>query len=493
MTFSYRLIFLLCIVVSIKVRAQEQIQSQSFETFLFKGSIKNSADDSLNLYVTGFFEDTQVDVPIAKDGTFKTQIPIDGEQDIHLRFGWNILTLYVKPGDTIDVKWDGKDLENTFSVHSPVKYRDTDLQLNWKLYKRLLKDFMSLQQTLNTEKSDSVMYQRINDFYNRELQEVMANPLTQTADRFIFSAYFRHANLLRNHKLLGKYSLKTDKSQLNPDQSDLVNLYLPNDELYLTEYDRAFYECPEYRNYLFGFVHFPLLRLNTYMRTNTYTQEEDVRDFAPMWENYYRALSELHIIPIRDWFMAKSIMQGFRRSSFQECEDVMNAYLTICKTQKYKDILNSYYSSIKGLRPGSPAPDFTLKDADGGQVSLSNYKGKVVYIDFWGVGCAPCIYDIQHSAPKLHERYHNKDVVFINICVDADESAWKKAIAKYNVDGVNLLAEGWTKNEVCKKYNISGIPHYVLIDKEGRIVNPNAPQPFTQSVLHKEIDGVLEK
>lgn len=125
-------------------------------------------------------------------------------------------------------------------------------------------------------------------------------------------------------------------------------------------------------------------------------------------------------------------------------------------------------------------------------VSLNNYKGKVVYIDFWGVNCSPCVGDIKYYVPQLHEHYHNKDVIFLNICIDVDEKLWKKAISKYNLGGVNLLTEGGFKNKACKTYNVNAVPQYILIDRSGKIAEPNAPRPYEKDRLYSSIDKLLE-
>jgi peroxiredoxin len=142
------------------------------------------------------------------------------------------------------------------------------------------------------------------------------------------------------------------------------------------------------------------------------------------------------------------------------------------------------------LRPGKEAPAFSLRDKEGRTVSLSDFKGKVVYLDFWGVYCGPCISDIKNTIPKVHEKYKGKDVVFINICVDVEEAEWKEKLSKLPLDGINLLAAGWTKNPVCQAYDIKGIPHYVLIDQEGKIVDNNGPSP---QVLLSSQTNLLDK
>ena len=128
------------------------------------------------------------------------------------------------------------------------------------------------------------------------------------------------------------------------------------------------------------------------------------------------------------------------------------------------------------LRPGNRAPAFTMQDEKGKQVSLADFKGKVVYIDFWCVGCGPYIYQIKNYMPDLQKRYEGKDVVFLNICVDAKGKQWTDALQKYKMSGINLYPDGWDENPVCKDYNLKAIPHYVLIDKDGNKVNNMAPR-----------------
>ncbi|WP_295713255.1 hypothetical protein [Mucilaginibacter sp.] len=86
----------------------------------------------------------------------------------------------------------------------------------------------------------------------------------------------------------------------------------------------------------------------------------------------------------------------------------------------------------------------------------------------------------------------DKNIVFVNICVDSSEGGWKAGLAKLNLHGVNLIAEGWMKNPVCQAYNISGIPHYCLIDTEGKIVDINSPRPSEKQILHSQLDKLLK-
>jgi hypothetical protein len=207
-------------------------------------------------------------------------------------------------------------------------------------------------------------------------------------------------------------------------------------------------------------------------------------------------MANMNTYPVRDWMVARTIMLGFEHYTFEESEAVLRDFLPKCTVKSYYDTLTKYYNSAKKLRHGNMAPDFTLKDSGGKGVSLHELKGKVVYIDFWGLACAPCIRDIKNYVPALHKRYEGKDVVFVNICVcgGRTEPGWLPTISDLKLEGINLLAPGWPQNQVCEAYNISSIPHYVLIDREGRMVAGNAPGPdMLVSQPVNEIDKLLAR
>jgi peroxiredoxin len=190
--------------------------------------------------------------------------------------------------------------------------------------------------------------------------------------------------------------------------------------------------------------------------------------------------------------ITRAIMQDFENYPFDKVCEVYNAFLTKDIKPYYADTLKKFYTNMQRVRPGVPAPGFTLTDEKGGSVSLNDLKGKYIFVDFWGVGCGPCISEIKNNIPALHERYKDKNIVFVNICVDANAADWKKSLGELQLKGINLIAEGWADNPVCKAYNIAGIPHYFIIDAAGKIVDNNAPRPW-MGTLNSELDKLLDK
>ncbi|RMG18701.1 MAG: hypothetical protein D6730_22510, partial [Bacteroidetes bacterium] len=122
------------------------------------------------------------------------------------------------------------------------------------------------------------------------------------------------------------------------------------------------------------------------------------------------------------------------------------------------------------------------------------FKNKVLYIDIWGVYCKPCINQFR-LMPAIKKQLKNEAVEFIYISTPYgyfnDEQLWKAAIKKYKLKGYHVHASMqfyeniWEEVEgIEDKWSI---PHYLLVDKDGKIANPNAPAPIHEEALLAEL------
>jgi thiol-disulfide isomerase/thioredoxin len=126
---------------------------------------------------------------------------------------------------------------------------------------------------------------------------------------------------------------------------------------------------------------------------------------------------------------------------------------------------------------GNPAPDFTRKDFFGKTISLSDFKNKrFVLLDFWASWCAPCIREIP-KIKKLYNTYSEKGLTIISISKDEDTTKWMNAIDKYKLDqwpqilGMpNENNDGFTNDDIASVYHADAIPHFIFIDKQGKII-----------------------
>lgn len=154
--------------------------------------------------------------------------------------------------------------------------------------------------------------------------------------------------------------------------------------------------------------------------------------------------------------------------------------------KRYSDKYAYYIST----RVGMPAPAFTLPDEKNIIHSLSDYTGKVVYIDFWGSGCHPCRVETPFMK-KIGQQYLNDNRLQI-ISIDAFDTkkGWIQALKEDQPCWLQLRDETGKLN---KDYNTWSVPRFVIIDKKGKIVTLDAPRPSDPSKLTKILDQELSK
>ena len=165
------------------------------------------------------------------------------------------------------------------------------------------------------------------------------------------------------------------------------------------------------------------------------------------------------------WFLAGELKNGIKRGFEAYVDTRWQSFEESNPFPEYTEALQAEQSKLLTLQPGQPAPDFTLHDPDGQPVSLSQFKGKVVLMDFWASWCGPCIGDLE-TLRKIKEQVAAQPVVFLNVSLDENEGAWKQAIAKHQIQGVHVRSDG----QVTQAYNVSAIPRYYLVDSQGLIV-----------------------
>ncbi len=159
------------------------------------------------------------------------------------------------------------------------------------------------------------------------------------------------------------------------------------------------------------------------------------------------------------------------------------------ETERVKK-LEKRIAAKEAVSIGKLFTDIKGKDLKGKEISLSDYagKGKIVLVDFWASWCGPCIRSLP-SIVALQEKYKGKNLQIIGVSLDADKKEWEDASKQYKVTWPQLSnLKGW-EDEAAKAYGVSGIPHTVLIDKKGIIVDKDISPDF----LSFKIEEMLKK
>lgn len=153
--------------------------------------------------------------------------------------------------------------------------------------------------------------------------------------------------------------------------------------------------------------------------------------------------------------------------------DELYAFGAGLKNADFKQAFLGRLEERTKLMEGQPAIDFAVVDMDGKEGRLSDYKGKVLYVDFWATWCGPCVGEMPHFN-ELSKKY--PDIQFIGVSVDNNTEVWLNKL-KGDADHGNVLELFSQDPLVRTEWDITGIPRFLLIDPEFRIISAAAPWP----------------
>jgi thiol-disulfide isomerase/thioredoxin len=181
-------------------------------------------------------------------------------------------------------------------------------------------------------------------------------------------------------------------------------------------------------------------------------------------------------------------MPGIRE--YEDFVKYVQPYQHLFTTAEQKALYQKRYEELYLFAKGAPGYDFELKDANDKTYTLSSFKGKVVVIDIWAMWCGPCLAE-KPVMEKIAETYHDRnDIVFVGISSDglSKKEIWKDFLKRKNFTSIELLSN-YTES-IYKYYKVSGIPRFMIFDREGKIVNIDAPKPSNRD-FKKMLDETL--
>jgi thiol-disulfide isomerase/thioredoxin len=182
-------------------------------------------------------------------------------------------------------------------------------------------------------------------------------------------------------------------------------------------------------------------------------------------------------------------------NNLTEFKRTFEPYKQFAKTkaikEKYNEVRAQFISDTAFV--GKSSYNFSLPDTSGKMVSMKDFKGKVVFIDVWATWCGPCKEQFPHMKTIEEEYKDNPNIVFVGISLDRnkDKEKWLAMIRKEKLVGVQLLDD--IGLAFGRKYEIVGIPRFLLIDKQGKWIEVRCPRPSSKEDLKRYIDQALQQ
>lgn len=230
--------------------------------------------------------------------------------------------------------------------------------------------------------------------------------------------------------------------------------------------------------------------LRYYIEYLYYEQAKQGATLIPYVSQYEIAKNLLQNKDIREFTLAKIIIQGCMKGDVKALEEVYNDFDLANDNVKYFTTVNKTFFNAKKFAEGSPAPDFMLKTIDGEIVSLGDFRGKVIHVSFWASWCNPCLQQVKYIK-EIYKELDTEEMVFLYISIDEKEDAWRNMVAKKDLVGVQVLSQG-LKSFTAQQYNVAGVPLYFLIDKKGNFA-AKPPRPSEKERFIETAKALMEQ
>lgn len=374
-----------------------------------------------------------------------------------LKYGRSVRTLYLDPAQDLQVSFDGETMYKQISFTGEgAKVNDF---LNKTRFARVTNRDAGKAEAAFIQKTDSVYQANIAILEKAGMDEGFVKA---EKERLKYTAYLMLPMYQNYYMYLNK-----------------VDSFTPSDAFYaklneLQVYDASLLAYPEYKQFITNAI-----------LANIYREGAEGVDDRFM--NYVTA--NIKDEKVLEFITDSYISDKVSSSGIDDAEALINFYHQHVKDADMTKRFDELCAQWSAIKAGQPSPTFSCPDINGKMVSLADLKGKYVYIDVWATWCGPCRGELPHLK-KLEEAYAGKDIEFVSLSCDRDKAAWEKMVKDGDMKGIQLHMG--PQDSFMDKYIINGIPRFILLDREGRIVKADAPRPSDPKIT-KLFDELLAK
>ncbi len=407
---------------------------------------------------------------IQQNGAYRFEFDTKETKKVYVEIEDKSTSFFVKPGEVYNVNLTYSEALNKGRIYD----KQLSLIFNFPAPTELNQQIGKFNQKFDGFIADNrALFEKRNHSIEPKLKAFKLKMLKEAENsnsEFVIS-YIKYSIALTQNSLDVSYKVADSKNN----QNIKVNLYLE----YLDK-KPILYNNPEYAKFYKAFFKGELKKLS--LKVRGFDISKAIND-----KSSYKALSdalskEKYPFLFNDEFKNLFILNGLleiSKDKYFTKKNIITILTEIKSNSKYpehKVIATNIIDRItrKKFGEGSVAPSFKLKDRDKEFVSLSNFKGKPIYINFWTNWSIPSQKEMK-IMQVLHKKYKNK-IHFISICADNDFSKMSDFLAKNEGYKWTFLHVGNDKN-VLSNYKVATFPTYILVNDDLKIVKAPAGRP----------------
>ena len=421
------------------------------------------ADQASNEVVLIYHDQIQT---VELDSVGHAEFVIDDEDAVYARMCHyprvdQMMNVYLERGDRASVSFSGKDFKGTFAfegeMEPAVKYLNT-VVLTALPDEDYALPFDEYVNKLEKKEAEAVKLLEANGVSKAgNFEEIEKGRIR-----------YSYATQLLMYPLGHRFMAQDMDYQPDQEYYDVLDTYVVADDL-LADLD-------QYREFIAEAAH---------------VLDADNRDETAA---YPRAVAQMRFIAdrfeagkTRDVLLHRLANAYVTRFGIEDTQDMENIY----RTYVQDPVLVAKYDAAREkwnlASVGKPSPDFKGVDVNGKEYTLADFRGKYVYIDVWATWCGPCRQEIPYLK-KLDEDYKDAQIVFLSLSVDQDKAKWEKMVKEQSMSGVQLHIG--QNSSFQQAYKIEGIPHFILLDREGRIIDKKMSRPSMDEVTRERIENL---
>ena len=379
-------------------------------------------------------------------GEFKT----DGIDAVYARvyYGSRSRIIYLEKGDRARISFEGKDFDGTFlfegSKAPVVEYLNTIVYtpLPDESYALELDEFAA---ALEKKEQDAVKLLKMHslkscgDFVSRETARIR----------------YMYGNMMLRYPV--GHPMRASNPAWKPDGEyyDKVREYLMENPQWA--------DLDEYRNFMVELAHV----LDSENRNVTEPYRKSLAQMSFVADNF----KDPKTLQVLINYIAVSYVSFF---GIDDIQDMLNLHRTYVTDPILKAEFQKSFEKWDRAKPGKPSPDFVATDISGKTYTLADFKGKYVYIDLWATWCNPCRKEFPFLK-ELEQKFEGAAITFLGLSVEGSREKWESMVRSGAFSGVQLYLG--PRTEFQKSYNIEGIPRFILLDRDGVIINPEMTRP----------------
>jgi len=421
---------------------------------LFNGTIENNNANAVKIIGLDF----EAELAISENGTFSDTLSIKNDGYYSMRVGRESTPVYLIQGASVTVSLNITEFDES------LKYTgDIASENNYLVAKYLLSEKeMAFDKVYSLPETEFVeQAHKINSSYTNLLKSTEG-----ISEEFLIKESkeleYAHINNLENYQEYHGYFTKNAE-------------FVVSESYYDASKDFNFGDTTAYEN------------SNAYKRLLESHYGRLANDLSSN-EKLDIALAYLKTVDqsftngdTKDDLMFNYLRYGMKANT--ALEEVFALYKNANQNTENLAKVTKNYNLLKNLTPGNVSPTFTYENHKGGETSLADLKGKIVYVDVWATWCGPCKREIPYLK-EVEADYHGKNVAFVSISIDKkkDYDAWRAMVTDKELGGIQLFADKDWSSKFVTEYGIKGIPRFILIDGEGNIISSDAPRPSSADI-----------